>query len=104
MLKLEGQAKIIITREASDRALMLSWVLHRYWEEGRGGGNQQQLHRLPVHLMLAFGATSGLIAQTVTYPLDVVRRQMQARLACSELCRRRMYACSRSMPDFVAQE
>ncbi len=27
--------------------------------------------------MLMFGACSGLVAQTVTYPFDVVRRQMQ---------------------------
>ena len=43
-----------------------------------GGGNaEEQPHRLPVHIMLTFGACSGLIAQTATYPLDVVRRQMQ---------------------------
>ncbi|KAL4433457.1 hypothetical protein ABPG77_010310 [Micractinium sp. CCAP 211/92] len=33
--------------------------------------------RLPVPVMLAFGGVAGLVAQTVTYPLDVVRRQMQ---------------------------
>lgn len=35
--------------------------------------------RLPVPVMLAFGGVAGLVAQTVTYPLDVVRRQMQVR-------------------------
>ena len=33
--------------------------------------------RLPIAVMLTFGAGAGLIAQTATYPLDVVRRQMQ---------------------------
>lgn len=33
--------------------------------------------RLPVHVMLTFGAGAGLVAQTLTYPLDVVRRRMQ---------------------------
>ncbi|KAK9825735.1 hypothetical protein WJX74_002197 [Apatococcus lobatus] len=34
-------------------------------------------HRLPVLISMSFGAVAGLAAQTVTFPLDVVRRQMQ---------------------------
>ncbi|KAK2080763.1 hypothetical protein QBZ16_000617 [Prototheca wickerhamii] len=33
--------------------------------------------RLPVPLMLLFGGVAGLVAQTATYPFDVVRRRMQ---------------------------
>ena len=33
--------------------------------------------RLPVPMMLSFGAIAGLIAQSATYPLDVVRRRLQ---------------------------
>ena len=31
----------------------------------------------PTHVKLAFGAVAGLVAQTVTYPIDVVRRVIQ---------------------------
>ncbi|KFM24466.1 Vacuolar protein sorting-associated protein 45-like protein [Auxenochlorella protothecoides] len=33
--------------------------------------------RLPVPVMLTFGGLAGLVAQTATYPFDVVRRRMQ---------------------------
>lgn len=36
-----------------------------------------EMKRLPVPLMLVCGGIAGLIAQTATYPLDVVRRRMQ---------------------------
>lgn len=36
-----------------------------------------QTTRLPVPVMLCFGGIAGLIAQTATYPIDVVRRRMQ---------------------------
>ena len=42
-----------------------------------------EAQRLPIAVMLSFGAGAGLVAQTVTYPLDVVRRQMQVGPACS---------------------
>lgn len=47
---------------------------HSLWPERMRGAHG---NRLPVPVMLAYGATAGLVAQTVTYPLDVVRRRMQ---------------------------
>jgi len=51
--------------------------------EGGGGSGSVDttkpttLPRASAPALLAFGAAAGLVAQTVTYPLDVVRRQMQ---------------------------
>ncbi|GFR46022.1 hypothetical protein Agub_g7287 [Astrephomene gubernaculifera] len=42
-----------------------------------GGSGHGGAERLPVPVMLMFGGTAGLVAQTATYPLDVVRRRMQ---------------------------
>ena len=47
------------------------------WLEGRGQARSDHPQKLPVSVMLMFGACSGLVAQTATYPFDVVRRQMQ---------------------------
>lgn len=51
--------------------------LKQYYRGLEGHGSQ----RLPIAMMLGFGAGAGLVAQTVTYPLDVVRRQMQVSAA-----------------------
>ncbi|KAK9815271.1 hypothetical protein WJX72_000921 [[Myrmecia] bisecta] len=54
------------------QSLKQQWVI-----SGKGYQEHDLPQRLPVPLMLTFGACSGLVAQTATYPLDVVRRQMQ---------------------------
>ncbi|GAB4824200.1 hypothetical protein N2152v2_011246 [Parachlorella kessleri] len=47
---------------------------HTLWPERMRGAKS---NRLPVPIMLTYGALAGLVAQTATYPLDVVRRRMQ---------------------------
>ncbi|KAK9868547.1 hypothetical protein WJX84_004316 [Apatococcus fuscideae] len=53
--------------------------LHRDAEgpDFRSREEQHSPHKLPVLVSMSFGAVAGLAAQTVTFPLDVVRRQMQ---------------------------
>ena len=61
------------------------WACCRWVDKG-GNAQGGHLQKLPVPVMLAFGACSGLVAQTATYPFDVVRRQMQV-CATSSLMR-----------------
>ena len=53
--------------------------LKQYYRSTDGHSAQ----RLPIAVMLSFGAGAGLVAQTVTYPLDVVRRQMQVGISAA---------------------
>ena len=51
-----------------------------YWRRkhvDHDGFKASPVQKLPVPVMLTFGAGAGLVAQTLTYPLDVVRRRMQ---------------------------
>lgn len=43
-------------------------------EEAKAGPGET---KIATHMKLVFGAWAGLVAQTITYPLDVVRRRMQ---------------------------
>ena len=75
--------KLVHLRYATVYSLSLPWrqgnlIFAGPLLEGRG-----ESQRLPVWLMLSFGGLAGVAAQTMTYPLDVVRRQMQVREICS---------------------
>lgn len=59
--------------------------LKRLWADRHGTALARSPHvapdprplRPPLFLSLTFGGCAGLVAQTLTYPLDIVRRRMQ---------------------------
>ena len=56
------------------RLKIMTFVLH--YRPQTGLTNQQSNNNTTPLLSLAFGATSGTVAQTVCYPIDTVRRRM----------------------------
>ena len=57
----------------------LKFYVYQSLKQQYRGTEGHSAQRLPIAVMLGFGAGAGLVAQTATYPLDVVRRQMQVR-------------------------
>ena len=72
--------------------MLIVWSHCRWTEKGAdlSGGH---LGKLPVGVMLLFGACSGLVAQTATYPFDVVRRQMQVTTSTQGITMTALMSC-----------
>ena len=76
-------------RDAEPRVQALASSLLSLSASARGGGGPARYrgcHELAwavarVHTRLGAGALAGLVAQSITYPLDVVRRRMQVQIA-----------------------
>ena len=59
---------------------MKFFVFETAVQEWRAATNEHTAS-VPTHVRLLAGASAGLVAQTITYPLDVVRRNMQVESA-----------------------
>ena len=58
---------------------MLPYAGLKFYIYERLKGSIPQEHQNSISVKLTCGATAGIVAQTFTYPLDVVRRQMQVK-------------------------
>mmetsp|Transcript_17624 Transcript_17624/g.68420 ORF Transcript_17624/g.68420 Transcript_17624/m.68420 type:complete len:327 (-) Transcript_17624:37-1017(-) len=55
----------------------LKWHYIHTYKHGRLGEKEMTAADIPTLVTLAFGGIAGITGQTITYPLDVVRRRMQ---------------------------
>lgn len=74
-----GPTLLGIVPYAGSKFFLYQTMKQKYWslQQPPGLGQVEEPHKLPVWLMLSFGGVAGVVAQTMTYPLDVVRRHMQ---------------------------
>ncbi len=61
--------------------MFYSGISFSAFETLKAVGADSRSGELTTPLRFCFGAVSGVVAQTCTYPLDVVRRRMQVRAA-----------------------